>query len=136
MWCHTCHRGRPRPMTLEEELGEQYRTKGIDAAIIHYSELKQKFLEKGAYDFSESSLNAFGYQIVEKDTAAAIKVFLINAQAFPKSANAWDSLAEACMKSGDSKLAKKYYEKSLKLDPKNDNARKALEKLKSAARKK
>src|SRR3954471_10923860 len=21
MWCHTCHRGRPRPMTLEEELG-------------------------------------------------------------------------------------------------------------------
>lgn len=25
MWCHTCHRGCPRPMTLEEELGEQYR---------------------------------------------------------------------------------------------------------------
>src|ERR1700732_3885048 len=22
MWCHTCHRGRPRPTTLEEELGE------------------------------------------------------------------------------------------------------------------
>ncbi|HUP18418.1 MAG TPA: c-type cytochrome, partial [Gemmatimonadota bacterium] len=22
MWCHTCHRGRPRPTTLEEELRE------------------------------------------------------------------------------------------------------------------
>jgi Tfp pilus assembly protein PilF len=40
------------------------------------------------------------------------------------------------MRSGESKLAKKYYEKSLKLDPKNDNARKALENLKSAAGKK
>jgi len=27
MWCHTCHHGRPRPMTLDEELGEQYRKK-------------------------------------------------------------------------------------------------------------
>src|SRR5215469_2763158 len=24
MWCHTCHRGRPRPTTLEEELIEQF----------------------------------------------------------------------------------------------------------------
>src|SRR5215469_15121722 len=33
MWCHTCHRGRPRPMTLEEELGEQYRKNGIKATL-------------------------------------------------------------------------------------------------------
>ena len=23
MWCHTCHHGRPRPITLDEELAEQ-----------------------------------------------------------------------------------------------------------------
>ena len=40
MWCHTCHRGRPRPMTLEEELAEQYRTKGIDATLDYYADLK------------------------------------------------------------------------------------------------
>jgi hypothetical protein len=30
MWCHTCHRGRPRPMTLAEELCEKNRLKGGD----------------------------------------------------------------------------------------------------------
>ena len=33
MWCHTCHQGRPRPTTLEEELGEAYRKAGVTAAI-------------------------------------------------------------------------------------------------------
>jgi tetratricopeptide (TPR) repeat protein len=78
MWCHTCHRGRPRPMSLEEELGEQYRLKGVDAAINHYQDLKRNYSQKGAYDFSERSLNNFGYEVLEKkDTAAAIRVFMI-----------------------------------------------------------
>ena len=133
MWCHTCHRGRPRPMTLEEELGEQYRTKGIDAALSHYQHLKKNFLEKGAYDFTERSLNLFGYSILEKkDTAGAIQVFSLNAQVFPKSANVWDSLAEAYLKAGDVKSAKRFYERSLKLDPKNESARENLKKLAAA----
>jgi tetratricopeptide (TPR) repeat protein len=132
MWCHTCHRGRPRPMTLEEELGEQYRTKGIDSALVHYQNLKKNFLEKGAYDFSERSLNLFGYSVLEKDTAGALRVFLLNSQVFPKSANAWDSLAEAYLKAGDIKAARRYYERSLKLDPKNENAKENLKKLQEA----
>lgn len=129
MWCHTCHRGRPRPMTLEEELGQQYRTKGIDAALNHYHELKKNFYERGAYDFSERSLNNFGYELLEKDIAAAIRIFTLNTQVFAKSSNVWDSLAEAYLKSGNVKLARRYYETSLKLDPKNNNARENLNKL-------
>ena len=135
MWCHTCHRGRPRPTTLEEELGEQYRMKGIDTALSHYQNLKKNYADKGAYDFSERSLNIFGYELLEKDTAAAIRVFTLNAQAFPKSSNVWDSLAEAYMKAEDMKTAKRYYERSLKLDPKNDGARENLRKIKEATRK-
>ena len=130
MWCNTCHRGRPRPMTLEEELGEQYRLKGIDTALLHYQDLRKNFADKGAYDFSERSLNNFGYEVLEKDNAAATRVFLLNAQTFPRSANAWDSLAEAYLKAGDMKSAKRYYERSLKLDPKNDGARQQLKKIK------
>lgn len=133
MWCHTCHRGRPRPMTLEEELGQQYRQKGLDQALTHYQELKTKYLVKGAYDFSERSLNVFGYEVLEKkDTAGAIRVFNLNAQMFPKSANVWDSLAEGYMKAGDTKAAKRYYEKSLKLDPTNESAKEMLKKIKDA----
>lgn len=136
MWCHTCHRGRPSPMTLEEELGERYRMKGLDTALKHYQDLKKNYLEKGAYDFSESSLNAFGSEVLEKeDTAGAIRVFKLNAQVFPKSANVWDSLAEAYMKASDMKAARRYYEKSLKFDPKNEGARENLIKIDEAASK-
>ena len=53
MWCHTCHRGRPRPMTLGEELGETYRMKGLEAALAAYNDLRTTYYGKGAYlDFS------------------------------------------------------------------------------------
>ena len=91
-------------MTLEEELGEQYRQKGLDRALTHYQELKTKYLATGAYDFSERSLNLFAYEVLEKkDTAGAIRVFTLNTQLFPTSANVWDSLAEGYMKAGDRK---------------------------------
>src|SRR5262249_15797311 len=124
MWCHTCHRGRPRPMTLGEELGEQYRTKGIKSTLDHYDELKQKFYGRGAYDFGEQSLNSFGYELLAKnDFAGAIQIFQLNCQQFPQSGNVWDSLAEAYMKSGDLKAAEKNYKKALRLEPKDANAK-------------
>jgi tetratricopeptide (TPR) repeat protein len=131
MWCHTCHHGRPRPMTLDEELAEQYRTKGLKAALDDYAELKKKFYGRAAFDFGENSLNTFGYELLEgKDVAGAIQVFKLNADTFPESANVWDSLAEAYMKSGDPKNAQLNYEKALTIDPTNQNAKEMLNKLK------
>ena len=130
MWCNTCHRGRPRPMTLAEELGEQYRTKGLKAALDHYAGLKRDFYGHGSYDFGEPSLNAFGYQVLDKDPAGAIQVFQMNADLFPASSNVWDSLAEACLKSGDNRKAEEYYKKALALDPNNKDAQENLRKLK------
>src|SRR5580704_13321589 len=40
MWCHTCHHGLARPMTLEEELGEKYRKSGVQAALEDYAALR------------------------------------------------------------------------------------------------
>ena len=130
MWCHTCHHGRPRPMTLPEELGEQYRKKGIAAALADYQDLKKKYYGRGAYDFGEDSLNNFGYEILEKnDFLSAIQIFQLNSEVYPQSGNVWDSLAEAYMKSGDIKKAKENYEKSLALDPKNEHAKESLKKI-------
>jgi len=131
MWCHTCHHGRPRPMTLDEELAEQYRTKGLKAALEDYADLRKKFYGRAAYDFGENSLNTFGYLLLEgKDAGGAIQVFKLNSDTFPESANVWDSLAEAYMKSGDSKNAQLNYEKALTIDPSNQNAKEMLKKLK------
>ena len=135
MWCHTCHHGRPRPMTLEEELAEQYRIKGLPAALDDYGELKKKFYGRSAYDFGEGSLNAFGYTVLQnKDTAGAIQVFKLNAASFPESPNVWDSLAEAYVKANDSKNAQLNYEKALTLDPNNRNAKEMLKKLQEPAK--
>ncbi len=134
MWCHTCHRGRPRPLTLGEELGEEYRAKGIDATLEHYADLKLRYYSRGAYDFGERSLNDLGFELLGKgDAAAAIKIFKLNTDEFPKSANTWDSLAEGYMKAGDTKLAKQYYEKVLEMDPKSENAKEMLKKLKEGS---
>jgi Tfp pilus assembly protein PilF len=53
----------------------------------------------------------------------------MNIFAFPKSANAYDSLAEAYMEQGDKESAIKYYEKSLSLNPDNINAKEMINKL-------
>src|SRR5215469_10098178 len=104
MWCHTCHHGRPRPMTLDEELSEQYRKKGLQAALDDYAELKKKYYGRAAFDFGEPSLNVFGYTLLEgNDTTGAIQVFKLNAATFPDSSNVWDSLAEGYWKAGDVK---------------------------------
>ena len=133
MWCNTCHRGRPRPMTLGEELGESYRAQGLEAALAHYAELKKKYYGRGAFDFGEESLNDFGYELLDNgDVAGSLRVLKLNAEEFPESANVWDSLAEACMKAGDTKMAEKYCQKVLSLDPGNENAKKMLKNIKEA----
>jgi len=133
MWCHTCHAARPRPMTLEEELGETYRLKGLDSVFVRYTLLKKRYFGRGAYDFGENALNSFGYELLQSDdTPGAIKVFTLNTKEFPESANAWDSLAEAYMSAGNTSEAEKLYRKSLELDPQNENARTMLGKLKES----
>ena len=136
MWCTTCHRGRPRPMTLEEELGEKYRRSGLDSALTLYAQLKKRYYGTGPYNFGEMSLNNFGYELLaNNDVAGSLRVLTLNAEEFPGSANVWDSLAEAYMKAGDMTKAEEYYEKSLKLDADNDNARNMLKKIRESPRK-
>jgi len=130
MWCHTCHHGRPRPMTLQEELGEQYRAKGIKSVVEHYADLKKKYYNRGAYDFGERALNEFGYEVLEKnDATGAIEVFKLNAGEYPQSGNVWNSLAEGYMKAGDMKLAEENFEKALSLDPTDESSKEMLKKI-------
>ncbi|HET7179096.1 MAG TPA: tetratricopeptide repeat protein, partial [Chryseosolibacter sp.] len=65
-----------------------------------------------------------------KKNAQALKVFQLNTELYPGAWNTWDSLAEVYMIMGDNKKAVQYYEKSLALNAKNDNAKKYLTKLK------
>ena len=82
----------------------------------------------GPESFNEEMLNAVAYALLGRnETAAAIAAFQKNVKEHPQSANAYDSLGEAYVAAGDKKNAKAAYEKSLRLDPKNENAKKQLE---------
>lgn len=129
MWCHTCHRGRPRPMTLAEELEEKYRKDGLKAALEHYDRLKRDFYNRGAYDFGERGLNGFGYEVLKTDPAGAIEVFRLNAEQFPKSGNVWNSLGEAYWKAGDLNRAERNYKKALKINPQDSSSQEMLQKI-------
>jgi predicted Zn-dependent protease len=61
----------------------------------------------------------------------AIRIFQLNVEAYPDSSNVYDSLGEGYMKNGEKALAIENYEKSLKLDPANNNAVEMLKKLRS-----
>ena len=71
-----------------------------------------------------------GYRLLgQLKVREAIEVLKLNVEAYPNSANAYDSLGEAYMRAGDTQNAIANYQKSLDLDPKNANAAEMLKKL-------
>jgi Flp pilus assembly protein TadD len=74
-------------------------------------------------------MNSLGLRLLRtKKLKEAVRVLDLNVTAFPKSANVWDSLAEAYM-IGGKELAIAYYKKSLELNPNNPGAVENLKKL-------
>ncbi len=80
--------------------------------------------------FSEGELLTWAYQLLELgEDAQSIEVFKLTVALYPKSANTYDSLAEAYEMTGDKERAIAHYARSLELDPKNTNAVAHLAKL-------
>lgn len=126
--------GKPYDLPKKSVAQEIYTTcaeKGMESAVEQYETLKNDHPDE--YDFSAGELNRLGYYLLndKKRAEDAILIFKLNVKSYPKHANAYDSLAEAYMLSGDKELAVKFYKKSLELDPDNENA---VEKLKELAK--
>ena len=84
----------------------------------------------------ENQLNATGYNLLAaKRVNDAIEVLKLNVKLFPSSFNTYDSLGEAYAAAGDTKLAIANYQRSVELNPKNENGKAALAKLRGTASK-
>jgi CubicO group peptidase (beta-lactamase class C family) len=100
------------------------RKLGAARALEDYSAQRAHGPDK---DFSPVDLNAGGYDLLGAGrTEDAIRIFQANVGLYPTDANAYDSLAEAYALADKKELAILNYEKSLALNPKNDNARERL----------
>lgn len=100
-----------------------------------YQEIQQHF-DKLSSEFGytikpgEDFLNSEGYkQLRSNNIDAAIEIFKQNIKNHPESWNAYDSIGEAYLKKGERHLAIVNYEKSISLNPNNEDAKKILEKL-------
>jgi tetratricopeptide (TPR) repeat protein len=104
-----------------------FRTQGVDAGVTRYHALRDTY---GADGFPEPALNDLGYALLRGgNVAEATAAFALAVEAFPQSANAYDSLGEAYVAAGDTAKAIANYRRSLELNPRNANAEKVLRDL-------
>ena len=97
--------------------------------------LEYKADRRHAYADTELELNALGYELLRQGRhGPAVVVMQLNAADHPGSSNAFDSLGEAYMEAGRREEAIQSYERAVALDPTNENAAQALEKLRGGPR--
>ncbi|MGB8889473.1 MAG: DUF2306 domain-containing protein [Candidatus Korobacteraceae bacterium] len=128
-WLPNIKRAFDHRKSIAETLSATIASSGIGQAAQQYHDLKAA-AGAAIYNFDEDELNTLGYQLIRtKKFEEAIRVFELNVEAYPQSANVYDSLAEAYMDDGNQALAIADYKKSLQLNPKNSNAVRMLGKL-------
>lgn len=103
----------------------------FDESLAAYRALK----EQSATDPTvyENVLNELGYRYLNNDhIKIAHDILKVNMMLYPDSFNVYDSYAEVCMKLGEMELAIENYNKSIVLNPKNNNAKEMLKKIEQA----
>lgn len=99
-----------------------------------YSEAKRMVNDPNYnfFDF-EGQFNQVGYNLMgRKMMEPAMYIFQMNAEFFPESANAWDSLGEIHWNMKQKEKAIEFYEKAVSLDPNGEtgaNAKKMLKEI-------
>jgi dienelactone hydrolase len=112
----------------EDEFTNRLERDGAQRAAAEFRRLRARFPDDPI--FREETLNQIGYNRLYRGAAAeAIRIFALNVEAFPASANARASLADAYRIAGDKERAILNYKKALALDPANENAKRRLKQL-------
>ncbi len=123
-WSYT-----PEPESAADLLTLVADLKGPQATLARYAELK-KAGSSSPYAMDENTLIILGYHFLfSGQTESAVQAFKIGVQDYPKYWNAYDSLGEAYLKAGHRDLAIQNYQKSIELNPQNQNGVDALKKI-------
>lgn len=133
IWVPQVKAGFDPRKSIAETLSATIATSGVDQAVKQYHDLKAT--QPTTYNFDEVELNSLGYQLLNSHKFTdAIRIFQLNVEAYPQSANVYDSLGEGYMDAGNNAQAIANYQKSLQLNPKNAGAAKMLKKLNAPVR--
>jgi glyoxylase-like metal-dependent hydrolase (beta-lactamase superfamily II) len=107
---------------------EALRAGGREAGEKKFEDLKA---ERSRYFFNERQFNSAGYDLLNSGRVEeAVALLKMTVELYPESWNVYDSLAEAYGIKGERELAIRNYERSLELNPNNQNAKDQLKILK------
>jgi len=114
--------------TLNKEQKFDMLNKGLDNAIQLSVEAKKVEMENL---HSEDDLNEWGYTLMRnEELEKALEVFKLNIILYPESFNVYDSYGEILLKLERKDEAILMYEKSIELNPENENGKEMLQKIK------
>jgi hypothetical protein len=109
--------------------------KGAETGAAYFNKLRDAdMLWWFGFGLSEwrfkGSINSKGYELMSAgNLEQAFELFTLNTMIFSRDWNVWDSLGECCEKMKKTDFAIQHFEKSLELNPDNENAKTALERL-------
>ncbi|MEO6212006.1 MAG: hypothetical protein ABIP65_00135 [Vicinamibacterales bacterium] len=84
------------------------------ARVLYDASAARNSATAGVVLFPEGEMNAYGYQMLQEGRGKeAIIAFQMNTEAYPQSANTYDSLSDAYLADGNKAEALKYAEKAL-----------------------
>ena len=105
----------PLPPTREQFAG-LLRGGHLDTALAIFAHFHEVEPERVLFD--EGTVNMLGYRTMQSgDTETAIRIFLMNTKAYPKSCNSWDSLSDGYLAAGDNENAIATMRKALEVMP-------------------
>jgi hypothetical protein len=117
--------------SLVFQLEKDIEALGIDRAARNFKRTKSSAENNRMYP--ETDFSSLGYALLNRGKVKeSMAVFRLGVETYPRSANLYDSLGEACVAAGDVKNAIKNYETSLRLNPGNANAKEKLEQLRKS----
>jgi CubicO group peptidase (beta-lactamase class C family) len=120
----------PRP-SIADAVMPSIEKDGMAKAVARYRTLRET--RSNEYTFAEADLNGVGNHLLSKGRIDdAIEIFKLNAETYPESFDAYDSLAAAYVAAGGRDLAIENYRRSVRLNPKNVSGLEALKRLDSA----
>lgn len=130
--CAICHRGLPRPMTLETELVSVIDRDGIDAAVARYRDLRENTPVLGLFRMDEWSMNEVARVLVEGGKLeAAVAMLELNGEYYPQSTAVDQQLAELYLRQGDRAKAIARLEAALVKEPGNARIKQRLDQIKA-----
>lgn len=117
---------KPGKKSIIRKIKSKYPNNTNDA-LAYYKKLKLT----NEYYLEEDEINRYGYSLLSsQQPEAALKIFNLYVAEFPNSPNGYDSRGEVYYNQKNYAASRKDYEKSLQLNPQNQNAKEMILKIK------